>query len=81
MTKEIILSQEQMDVMVNTSKQNSLETQPIYKFNIGNMYELLFIKKENGYYYSVVGDENVLTTKLDDKTYEAYMDIIKNPVI
>lgn len=81
MTKEIILSQSQMDNIVNASKQNELEIVTLYKFNMGNMYELLFEKRENGYYYSVIGKENYFDSELDDKIYEAYMDIINNPVL
>lgn len=82
MTKEIILSQSQMDAIVNASKRNELEiVTTLYKFTIGDMYELLFEKRENGYYYSVIGKGNHFDSELDDKTYEAYIDIINNPVL
>jgi hypothetical protein len=81
MKKEIILSQSQMDAIVNASKQNSLETITLYTFKMEHMYELLFEKRENGYYYAVLGKNNYFDSKLDDKTYEAYMNIINNPVL
>jgi hypothetical protein len=82
MTKAIILSQTQMDAIINASKQNSLETITLKQLCVGGgMYELLFKLHDNGYYYSVLGEGNTFTTKLDDKTYEAYMDIINNPVL
>ena len=43
MEKQIILSQAQIDAIVNASKQNSLKTIQIKQLCIGNgMYELLF---------------------------------------
>ena len=82
MKKEIILSQSQMDAIVNASKQNSLETITIQQLCIGgNMYELLFEKRDNGYYYAVNGEGNTFTTELDDKDFEIITNIINNPVI
>lgn len=82
MAKEIILSQTQMDAIINASRQNSLETIELKQLCIGSgMYELLFEKRENGYYYAVLGEGNIFTEQLDNDTYKAYMDIINNPVI
>lgn len=81
MAKEIILSQTQMDAIVNASRQNSLETIKLKQLCIGDMFELLFEQRENGYYYSVLGKSNHFDSELDNETYEAYMDIINNPVL
>ena len=82
MKREIILSQTQMDAIVKASRQNSLETIKLKQLCIGSgMYELLFEKRENGYYYAVTGEGNTFTEKLDNDTYETYMDIINNPVL
>jgi hypothetical protein len=81
MVNEIILSQDQMDAIVNASKQNDLETVTLHRFKMASIYELLFEKRENGYYYAVLGKNNHFDSELDNETYEAYMDIINNPVM
>ena len=71
-----------MDAIVKASRQNSLETIKLKQLCIGSgMYELLFEQRENGYYYAVTGEGNTFTEKLDNDTYETYMDIINNPVL
>ena len=80
MAKEIILNQTQMDAIVNASYQNSLKTIELKQLCIGSgMYELLFEKRENGY-YAILGEGNSFTEELDNETHDAYMDIINNPV-
>lgn len=82
MEKQIILSQTQIDAIVNASKQNSLKTIQIKQLCIGNgMYELLFEQRENGYYYATLGEANTFTDLLDNETHKSYMDIINNPVM
>ena len=81
MKRKIVLTQTQMDKIVNASEGNSLDPMTLYKFNVQNMYELLFIQPENGYWVCVKGNGNTLETELDEETFDCYMDVINNPVL